>query len=369
MIEADSTSTIDDTEFNVVIVDDNANNLRLLSGMLEQAGFKARPAASGELALRSIAIRPPDLILLDIRMPGMDGYEVCKRLKADRRTRDIPVIFISALQEAEDKITAFQAGGVDYVAKPFNIEEVVARVRSHVQLYRMQYRLEQMVAARTEELRVAYSSLQERDRKHKESLFQTIAAISITLEKRDPYTAGHQKRVAVVAAAIAADLGLDDHCIEGIRLGALIHDIGKINIPAEILTRPGRLSDTEMKLVIAHSEIGHEIIRGVDLPWPVADMVRQHHERLNGSGYPDGLGADRICREAKILMVADVVEAIASHRPYRPALGIDKALAEIRSGRGERYDPEVVDSCLRLFEQQGFLLEPVDIQAYTGGSP
>ncbi|MCU7919745.1 MAG: response regulator [Candidatus Thiodiazotropha sp. (ex Epidulcina cf. delphinae)] len=367
MSEADSTATIDGGEFNVVIVDDNANNLRLLSGMLVQAGFKVRPAPSGELALRSIGIQPPDLILLDIRMPGMDGYEVCRRLKADQRTCDIPVIFISALQETEDKMSAFQAGGVDYIAKPFQIEEVVARVHSHAQLYRMQHRLEQMVAERTEELRIAYSSLRERDRKHKESLFQTIAAISLTLEKRDPYTSGHQKRVAVIAAAIAADLGLDDNCIEGIRLGALIHDIGKINIPAEIQTRPGKLSNAEMKLVTAHSEIGHEIIRGIDLPWPVADMVRQHHERLDGSGYPDGLGADQICREAKILMVADVVEAIASHRPYRPALGIEAALDEIRSSRGERYDPEVVDSCLRLFEQQGFLLEPVDIQEYSGG--
>jgi len=341
---------------NVVIVDDNPNNLRLLSGMLEQAGFKVRPGLNGEMALRSIRLNPTDLILLDIRMPGMDGYEVCRRLKEDERTREIPVIFISALQETQDKLAAFRAGGVDYVTKPFQMEEVIARVRTHVQLHCMQQRLEHIVDQRTAELREAYAALKEREVKQRESLLQTIEAISMTIEKRDPYTAGHQRRVALLASAMAGELGLDADTIEGIRLGALIHDIGKINVPAEILNRPGPLDPIEFALINPHPRVGHEIISGVDLPWPVAQMVLQHHERLDGSGYPDGLTSNMICPEAKILMVADVVEAMGSHRPYRPALEPETVLDEIRAGRGVRYDEAAVAACIGLIERGEFQL-------------
>ena len=347
-------------EAAIVIVDDNPNNLRLLGGILEDAGFRVRPAPNGEMALRSIHAQPPALILLDIRMPEMDGYEVCKRLKAEEKTKDIPVIFISALQEVEDKTAAFQAGGVDYITKPFNIEEVLARVRTHLQLYRMQVNLEQMVNERTEELRTAYLSLKAQESIHRESLIQTIAAIALTVEKRDPYTAGHQRRVAHLAVTIARHLGHDENFIMGLNLGAMIHDIGKLNIPAEILSRPGKLPEVEFVLVRQHPRVGYEIIRGVDLPWPVADMIHQHHERLDGSGYPNGLQADGICEEAKILIVADVVEAMASHRPYRPALGVDVALDDIRSGRGRIYDPVSVDACIELFESKGYRLERVE---------
>lgn len=356
MNEVDDSLERDGAEANVVIVDDNPNNLRLLGGILEDAGFKVRPAPNGEMALRSIGVQPPELILLDIRMPDMDGYEVCTRLKADEQTRDIPVIFISALQEAEDKTAAFKAGGVDYITKPFNIEEVLARVRTHLQLYRMRENLEQLVEERTEELRTAYSALKKQEKIHLESLFQTIAAIALTVEKRDPYTAGHQVRVAHLAAAIARELGLDKNFIMGLNLGAMIHDIGKLNVPAEILARPGKLPDVEMALVRRHPQVGYEIICGVDLPWPVADMIHQHHERLDGSGYPLGLKEEQICKEAKILMVADVVEAINSHRPYRPALGIEVAMEDIRSGRGTIYDADTVDACLALFERKGYSL-------------
>jgi putative nucleotidyltransferase with HDIG domain len=360
MNEADESLERQSAEASVVIVDDNPNNLRLLGSILEEAGYKVRPAPNGEMALRSIRAQPPALILLDIRMPEMDGYEVCTRLKADEQTRDIPVIFISALQEIEDKTAAFRAGGVDYITKPFNIDEVLARVRTHLRLHRMQENLEQMVAERTEELREAYDSLQERERLHRESLIQTIAAIALTVEKRDPYTAGHQRRVAHLAVAIARELGRDENFIIGLNLGAMIHDIGKLNVPAEILSRPGKLPDVEMSLVRLHPGVGYEIMSGVDLPWPVAEMIHQHHERLDGSGYPRGLREEQICQEAKILMVADVVEAINSHRPYRPALGIDVALKDIRSGRGTIYDPEVVDACIALFEQKGYSLEQAD---------
>jgi putative nucleotidyltransferase with HDIG domain len=181
------------------------------------------------------------------------------------------------------------------------------------------------------------------------SLLQAIRAIALTIEKRDPYTAGHQERVADLAVNIGRKLGLDEYQLEGIKLGALIHDIGKISIPAEILSRPGKLGEEMYSIIKSHPRSGYEIISGIEFPWPLAEMVLQHHERLDGSGYPEGLKGEQILLNARILMVADVVEAMASYRPYRPALGIDKALEEIVRGQGEQYDPQVVDACLKVF--------------------
>ncbi|HET98229.1 MAG TPA: DUF3365 domain-containing protein [Desulfurivibrio alkaliphilus] len=186
------------------------------------------------------------------------------------------------------------------------------------------------------------------------SLVQTIQAIATTIEKRDPYTAGHQQRVAELAVAIAREMGLDEQRIEGLRLGAMIHDIGKIYVPAELLNRPGELDELEFRFIRTHSEVGYEIIKGVDFPWPVAEMVVQHHERLDGSGYPKNLRGEEIILEARIIAVADVVEAITNHRPYRPALQLEKAIQEIREHQGGRYDPAVVAACVRLFQEKGF---------------
>jgi len=185
----------------------------------------------------------------------------------------------------------------------------------------------------------------------------TIAAIAATIEARDPYTAGHQRRVAAIADAIANELGLDDNQREGIRLAAAIHDIGKIGVPAEILTRPGELRPEERALLRIHPLTGYEIIAGIEFPWPIADMVLQHHERLDGSGYPNGLHNDEIILGARILAVADTVEAMTNHRPYRAALGFDAALAEMQSGRGIRYDADVVDACLGLADHGRLPLE------------
>ena len=189
------------------------------------------------------------------------------------------------------------------------------------------------------------------------SLAQTVAAISKAVEARDPYTSGHQRRVAELACAIAAGMGEDATRIEGIRLGGMIHDIGKLQLPAEILSKPGRLSEIEYSLVKIHPQVGYDILKDVAFPWPVADIAHQHHERLDGSGYPQGLKGGQICLEARIVAVADVVEAMASHRPYRPGLGIGKALEEIEQHRGTLYDPVVVDACLKLFRSAGYILE------------
>ncbi len=186
------------------------------------------------------------------------------------------------------------------------------------------------------------------------SLLQAIRAIALTIETRDPYTAGHQARVAELAVKIGREMGLNRDSLEGIKLGALIHDIGKISIPAEILSRPGMLGTEMLDLIKTHSRSGYDIISGIEFPWHLAEVVLQHHERMDGSGYPNGLQGDEILFEARILAVADVVEAMASHRPYRPGLGLDKALDEIKHGKGSLYDAQVVDACIKVFnDKQG----------------
>lgn len=185
-----------------------------------------------------------------------------------------------------------------------------------------------------------------------------IQAMTIVVEMRDPHTAGHQQRAAQLACAIARELGLSEDQISGLRLAGLIHDIGKVRIPAEILMNPDGLSEPECMMIQAHPRLGYEILRTIDFPWPVAKIVLQHHERLDGSGYPSGLSGEDIIIEARILAVADVVDAMASHRPYRPALGVKKALDEISENRGVLYDSQVVDACLMLFRDKKFEFGP-----------
>ncbi|HPL68550.1 MAG TPA: HD-GYP domain-containing protein, partial [Smithellaceae bacterium] len=174
------------------------------------------------------------------------------------------------------------------------------------------------------------------------------------VETRDPYTAGHQRRVADLARAIATEMGLSGDQIDGIRIAGTIHDLGKISVPSEILTIPRKLTALEYSLIKNHPQSGYDILKDIEFPWPIARMIVEHHERINGSGYPNGLPGEDLLIESKILSVADVVEAMATHRPYRPALGIDAALAEITANRGILYDPEVVDACLRLFRDKGY---------------
>jgi len=185
----------------------------------------------------------------------------------------------------------------------------------------------------------------------------TMQAMAMIVEMRDPYTAGHQRRVTKLACAIAREIGLSEEQVTGLRLAGLIHDIGKVRVPADILTNSVELSDAEFRMIKMHPLLGYEILKTMDLPWPIAQIVHQHHERMDGSGYPSGLSGEDIILEARVLAVADVVEAIASHRPYRPARGIDKALEEISQQRGRLYDPRVVDACLKLFKEKQFKLE------------
>ncbi len=331
----------------ILAVDDTPASLRLLTEILSEEGYEVRSAINGEIALRSAFANPPELVLLDIRMPDMDGFEVCRRLKAVPETGDVPVIFVSAISDTDEKVQGFELGAVDFVTKPYQREELLARVRTHLEVTRLRNHLVELVDERTRELR-------ESEKRLRASLIDSVSAIASTVELRDPYTAGHQHRVAMIAKAIASRLDLDENLVEGLYLASVVHDVGKIHIPAEILSKPGRLNDLEYNLIKVHPGAGYEILKSIDFPWPIAKIVLQHHERLDGSGYPDGLKGDAILQEAKILAVADVIEAMASHRPYRVALGLDLALGEIEKGSGRLYDPEVVKACLWLFREGGF---------------
>jgi PAS domain S-box-containing protein/putative nucleotidyltransferase with HDIG domain len=200
-------------------------------------------------------------------------------------------------------------------------------------------------------------ALQESLEKLRRTLYGTVQAMAMTVEMRDAYTAGHQKRVAKLARSIAKEMGLSQDQIDALRMAGIIHDIGKICIPAEILSKPTKLTDIELQLIHIHSQVGHDILKEIEFLWPIAKIVLQHHERMDGSGYPNGIKGDEIMIEARILSVTDVVEAIASNRPYRPAQGLDAALKEISMNRGILYDADVVDACLRLFNEKGFRFE------------
>jgi HD-GYP domain-containing protein (c-di-GMP phosphodiesterase class II) len=184
----------------------------------------------------------------------------------------------------------------------------------------------------------------------------TVEAIAALYEKRDPYTAGHQRRVAQLACAIARKMGLPDEQIYGIRIIGVVHDIGKIAVPGDILSKPGRLSTEELSIIKTHPQVAYDVLKNLEFPWPVAETILQHHERLDGSGYPNGISGEAIILEARILCVADVVESMVSHRPYRPALGMERALREIVLNKGVLYDSTVADACSKLSSNGGFEL-------------
>jgi len=332
----------------ILIVDDEESVLRIMKRIVERIQRECTLAYSAEEARRTMREESFDLILCDIRLPGESGMDFIKDVVSEYP--DTAIIMVSGLDDAVTVEKALEMGAYGYIVKPFKISEVLINVSSALRRQKLeserriyQESLEEMVAERTEKLR--------------ETLADVIHIVALTVETRDPYTAGHQRRAAELSCGIAKEMGLSEERIEGIRMAGLIHDLGKISVPAEILSKPSRLSKMEFELIKAHPQVGYDILKGIDFPWPVALITLQHHERMNGSGYPQGLKGEEILLEARILMVADVVEAISSHRPYRPGLGVDAALEEILKNRAVLYDPQVVNACVNLFSQKGFCFE------------
>ncbi len=481
----------------ILVVDDQLQNIELLEAYLVPQGYEIIRAANGEEALGRLSGNQIDLILLDVMMPGMDGFEVTRRIRQDDKNRLLPIILVTALRETEDRVKGIEAGCDDFLSKPIDKTELLARIQSllkvkayHDLMGNYQKELESEVTRRTKEKDELVSKLQESeevlsaseekyrslvenindvlytldtqgnityispvverftgykasdligkpftplihtddlsglmdnlnslasgqvepwdfrvldkdgrmifvrsssrplykhgkvvgitalmtditDRKLSEekllksyenlqkTLNDAINTMAKIVETRDPYTAGHQQKVADLAIAIATEMKLEGTQIDQLRMAAVIHDIGKMYVPSEILSKPGRLSEIEFMLVKTHAQFGYDIVKGMDFPGNIARAILQHHERLDGSGYPNQLKDKDTLLEAKILAVADVIEAMAAHRPYRPALGIEKALEEISKNKGRLYDPDVVDTCMELFSSGKFEFKPV----------
>lgn len=322
----------------ILVVDDSPVNIDLLLDILK-AEYRFGVAKNGLKVFEYLGKNKPDLILLDIMMPEMDGFETCRRIKSDPLLKDIEVIFITALTDARYIAQGFETGAVDYITKPLKAAEVKARVRTHITLKKMKETLSRQNLILEE--RIDQKTIQLR-----EMFLSTVNAMAMMSESRDPYTAGHQHRVARYAAVIAGRMGLAPERIESIRIAGMLHDIGKIRISVALLNRPGQLLQAEWELIKMHPAVGYAILKDIPFPWPIAEIVHQHHERINGTGYPRGLYGEEILQEAKILAVADVLEAVISHRPYRPARKTGVALKELKDNRGILFDEAVVDACL-----------------------
>jgi putative two-component system response regulator len=328
----------------VLVVDDDQFALRGIVRALGGESYQVVTATSGSEALDLLKQGSFNLVLTDLKMQEVDGLEVL------RQAREIApqavVLILTGYASVESAIEALREGAHDYLVKPCSADELRLKIERGLERVRL-----------AEERQQAEEELRRSCVKLKRALEGTIYTLVSAIEMRDPYTAGHQRRVTQLACTIANEMGLPEERIEGLRMAGLIHDLGKINIPAEILSKPGELNNFQCGLIRMHPRTGHDILTGIEFPWPVAEIVLQHHERIDGSGYPQGLSGDEIMVEARILAVADVVEAMASRRPYRPSRGLDKALEEISQNRGVLYDPETVDVCLKLFAEERFKFE------------
>ncbi|MHB1340408.1 MAG: HD domain-containing phosphohydrolase [Coriobacteriia bacterium] len=356
---------------HVLIVDDDTRNRYLLRLQLQAAGHRVSDFPDATAALQYAREEAPDIIVSDILMPGMDGFALCREWKTDPTLAPIPFVFHTAnYAESDDAHLANTLGADLFLTKPIAHEDLVAALETlmaHVAaegartpvdipaeetfrehnvrlLHKLEQQLEEVQTA-NERLRLMING--------------TVLAIAKLVEARDPYTAGHQERVAALADAIGQEMGLSLDERIGIHTAGLIHDIGKISVPSAILSRPTRLSAPEFAIIKMHPDVAHDVLEGIDFPWPIADYVHQHHERMDGSGYPHGLAGDEILLGSRILAIADVVEAMTNHRPYKPAVGIDAALDEIRGNAGKTYDAEVAAACVRVFEG-GFTLQPTE---------
>jgi cyclic di-GMP phosphodiesterase len=312
---------------SILIVDDNPSVVELLKSQLKPFQYIVDAAFDGDEALEKIQKEPPDLILLDLMMPRVSGFEICQRIKRDKRTQFIPIIVITALSEHSDKLKAIELGADDFLVKPINRLELTTRIKS---LLRMK--------------------LLHDDLDTSESILFSLAA---ALEAKDFYTRGHSERVAGLAVELARLLGLPERELEALRRGGLIHDIGKIGVKESILLKPGRLTDEEMAHIRTHAARGYEICAPLKSLEPCLPIIRSHHERIDGEGYPDGLKGEEIPLSARILAVADSYDAMTTDRPYRRGMTPAEARAifenEIDNGQ---WDPVCVRTLLELLKRK-----------------
>jgi putative nucleotidyltransferase with HDIG domain len=357
---------------SILIVDDEDSILNTFKRILADGDYEVHTANNGLEGLNKLhtAQRPYSLIISDQRMPLMSGVQFFTQAKDI--FPDAVRILLTGYADTDAVIDAINKGGVHlYFTKPWHEEELLLHIKqsfSKVEILQENKRLIELIKSKNNELLKLNKTLEKRTRdktddllaqteKLKESYKKSqmildgiVKTLSKIIETRDPYTSGHEDQVARIACKIAKEMKLSEEQIAAIRVAATLHDIGKISVPSEILTKPGRLSDLEREIIKTHCKVARDIIINIEFPYPVAEIIFQHHERMDGSGYPRGLKGDKIAIEARIIGTADVIDAMASYRPYRPALGVDAAIEEIIKFRGIIYDSTVVDACLKIYK-------------------
>ncbi len=338
---------------NILIVDDDPFVQNMMRQVLARHGYSAVSASDGRSALEQIAVKAPDLIMLDLSMPGLNGFDVAGEIKQNAATCDIPVILITGMASVDNHVRAMEMGVDDFMPKNAANAEIIARVRAHLKVKQLkdqvkhhQHTLETRVAQRTDQLNKTLKQL-------RETSLETIFKLMVASEYRDNETGAHIKRMGHYCAAIAQEMGLGSKTVELILFAAPMHDVGKIGIPDSILLKPGKLDDAEWALMKTHTTIGADIlsgsrIRAVRLGEVIA---RSHHEKWDGSGYPIGLRGGRIPLVGRIVAVADVFDALTSERPYKSAFPVEKAFGIIAAERGMHFDPRVVDAFFAIQEQ------------------
>jgi putative two-component system response regulator len=308
----------------ILVVDDDPQNLKLMRAQISHMGYTVLTAPGGEQALTMVQGGEVDLVLLDVMMPGMNGFEVCRQIKSKESSRLIPVILLTALEEHESKVKGIEAGADDFITKPANREELFARTKSLIGVKKLNRNLI--------------------------SLENALISLANAVEAKDNYTLGHTQRVSTIAVSLGRKLGLNDGELQALRLGGILHDVGKIGVAEAVLNKPGQLNEEEWKVMKGHAEMGYKIcLPLLESIGPALDIIRHHHERLDGSAYPDGLRGESITIMARIMGVVDCYDAMVTNRPYRTAIAKETALAILRdeSQKG-KLDGTVVDALAEL---------------------
>ena len=337
----------------ILVVDDENRNLHLMEAMLISLGYEVILARDGLEALSRVREIPPDVILLDVMMPEMDGFEVVRQLKEDEGTRIIPIVMLTTLKQVEDRVKALDVGADDFLTKPIDKTELRARVSSLLKIkayndhmLNYQKELETEVAKRTQELAKAFENT-------KIASLDTVYRLSRAAEYKDEDTGAHVERMSHYSSAIARGMGLNDEFVEHILWAAPMHDVGKIGIPDRVLQKPGKLDPDEWEIMKQHTIIGAEILKDarVDFIELAADIALTHHERWDGSGYPQGLKSSDIPLAGRIVAIADVFDALTSKRSYKAPIPLEKAIAIIKDGQGSHFDPQVTDAFLAIEDE------------------
>lgn len=326
-------------KYTLLVVDDAPENIDVLRVILSD-DYVVKAATSGQMAMKIVAAQPPDLILLDVVMPGMSGHEVCRQLKQSEASRDIPVIFVTARSDVEDEAFGFELGGADYITKPVSPSIVRARVRAHLALANQHYSLQHLVSERTSELLLSNQKLEQ-------THLTMIRQLGKAADYRDNETGLHVVRVGNYSKLLGLASGLHESRAERLMYASMMHDIGKIGVPDHILLKPAKLTDEEFEVIKSHPKIGAEIIgdHDAEVLQMAKDVALTHHEKWNGKGYPHGLSGSDIPLVGRIVAIVDVFDALTCIRPYKTAWPVEKALELIANEAGQHFDPELV----RLF--------------------